>query len=385
MIWSVLDKRLGELFVECSQFLATVEKIGATAELREYKEWMTDEATKLQAESQDLLEIARHRYPDLLSEVLSSLQQRRRHLKLLRDRLFGPLARSGPSDRMALRLFGWLHRGAEATRKITFAVADGPFSTWPFLPHAAVYFGPVSGGSDLRHISLFCHEFGHVLYGSRAKQLDARVGQLQKMIEAILSPRSVRNDARAHAELLGRERIVGTWYQWSQEFFCDAVGLTIAGPSYLNAFSSHLQLLGLGDFPSQEDSEAATHPPTRLRVELLVDRAQRLHLDVDATKVWGEWQAISSTIGFDDDYFGFYVSEMSSEVHSCIDEMLQIAQPYQFSARDLEPCVFDEIAVCNPVRLMNTAWHLYDRSEDGFRSWEQQCEKYFVAQAAEIT
>ena len=381
MIWSVLDKRLTELFAECSHLLATVEKIEVVEELGQYREWVVDEISKLQADAQDLVVVVSHRYFDTLPEIRSAIQQRRRQLKLLRDRLVGPLARSRPDDRMTLQILGWLHGSTKATRNITFAVADGPFSTWPFLTQVAVYFGPMSGASDIRHKSLFCHEFGHVLYASRARQLDVRVGQLQKAIEAELTPRSVRNDARSHAELRSREKIVRIWYQWSQEFFCDAVGLTIAGPSYLNAFSSHLQLLGVGDFPSHEDFDGSTHPPTRLRIELLVERARRLELAVDSGNVLQEWEEISSSVGFDDDYLGFFTSGMSAAVHACVDDMLLICEPYRFTPADLEPCSVGEIAASNPIRLMNTAWHIYERNHEEFRVWEQGCARHFVADA----
>lgn len=379
MIWSVLDRRLAELFVSTSDLLAVVEKIDPVPELEQYKQWVVEELTRLQGDAQDLILVTTHRYPDTLSEIRSALQQRRRQLKLLRDRLVGPLARFRPTDRMTLQILRWLHNTTLATQNIAFAVADGSFSTWPFLTQVAVYFGPVSSSSDIRHISLFCHEFGHVLYASQGRQLDTRVGQLQRTIDNELSPRSVRNDSRSQVELRSREKIVSVWYQWSQEFFCDAVGLTIAGPSYMNAFSSHLQLLGVGDFPSHEDSDGSTHPPTRLRIDLLAERGKRLGLARQSEKVLTEWREISSSVGFCDDYLGFFTSEMSHEVHACVDDMLRICDPYRFTPSDLEPCSTSDIASSNPIRLMNTAWHIYEQSEEEFRVWEQACERYFAA------
>lgn len=379
MIWPVLDRRLAELFTSISDLLAIVEKIEAGPGLEQYKQWVVEELSRLQGDAQDLIFVASHRYPDTLSEILSSLQQRRRQLKLLRDRLVGPLVRFRHTDKMTMHILGWLHGTTHTTQNIAFAVADGSFSTWPFLTQVAVYFGPVSGSSDIRHKSLFCHEFGHVLYASQARQLDARVGQLQRAIDAELSPRSVRNDARSHVELRSREKIVGIWYQWSQEFFCDAVGLAIAGPSYLNAFSSHLQLLGVGDFPSQDESDGSTHPPTRLRIELLAERGRRLGLRIQSERVLKEWQEISSSVGFDDDYLGFFTSEMSTEVHACVDDMLQVCGPYRFTSGDLEPCSASEIATSNPVRLLNTAWHIYENSQKEFKAWEQACDIYFAS------
>jgi hypothetical protein len=44
-----------------------------------------------------------------------------------------------------------------------------------------------------------------------------------------LVPASQRNDRYAREQAAQRQAIVNTWYSWAQEFFCDAVSLTIGG------------------------------------------------------------------------------------------------------------------------------------------------------------
>src|SRR5439155_7631987 len=100
----------------------------------------------------------------------------------------------------------------------------------------------------LLYQALYFHEFGHLLYVCHMQEMDDLVRALQGEIEDILTPPAQRNDRHADVQTATRQTIAYTWYRWAQEFFCDAVGLTIGGPCFLRAFSGYLGTMDRGDF-----------------------------------------------------------------------------------------------------------------------------------------
>ncbi len=85
---------------------------------------------------------------------------------------------------------------------------------------------------------LHFHEFGHLLYIYHKPELDALVKEIQAEVDEMLMPTSFRNDRHAERQAAERRAIVDTWYKWAQELLCDAVGLAIGGPAFLQAFPS---------------------------------------------------------------------------------------------------------------------------------------------------
>lgn len=67
--------------------------------------------------------------------------------------------------------------------------------------------------------------------------MDDLVRDLQQSIARMLEPAARRNDAQARREQQRRKQIVERWYDWAQEFFCDAVGLLMGGPAFALSFS----------------------------------------------------------------------------------------------------------------------------------------------------
>src|SRR5207247_6965427 len=94
------------------------------------------------------------------------------------------------------------------------------------------------------------------------------------------------NDRHDEAQANVRGTIVARWHTWTQELFCDAVGLVVGGPSFLNAFSGHLSSMSRGDFHRAEsDLIGSTHPVTWLRIRLLASRARILHWTAPANRL----------------------------------------------------------------------------------------------------
>ena len=173
---------------------------------------------------------------------------------------------------MGIRVFqtiAWLHAGhPEIACQLSRLFADDDVIIIPAkgLPF---YFFPCLEQRGLRFQPLFFHEFGHLLYKCHEQELDVLVGEFQQVVESELLPASQRNQyAQEQARI--RQSIVETWYKWTQEFFCDAVGLVIGGPSFLNAFSEYVNKFQLSDYYRQpSDLHGSTHPISRLRIELL--------------------------------------------------------------------------------------------------------------------
>ena len=147
-------------------------------------------------------------------------------MRFYNQRLAGPALRGLESDRLSLRVIGWLHTVHKETISVPAAVSTEEFGIWPAPPHPVVYFMPASAQQGLLYQPLFFHEFGHLLYACHEPEMDSLVQDLQVQIAELLEPLAHRNDIHAQAEERQRTIIALTWYKWAQELFCDAVGLT---------------------------------------------------------------------------------------------------------------------------------------------------------------
>lgn len=135
-----------------------------------------------------------------------------------------------------------------------------------------LYFFPSVEQRGLLYQPLSFHEFAHLLYACHTREMDDPVGELQQKVHDALLPASQRNDRHAAQQGQQRQTIVGAWYQWTQEFFCDAVGFTIGDPCFLWAFSTYLSRMTETDFYRRpNDLRPSMHPVPWLRIQL-VDR-----------------------------------------------------------------------------------------------------------------
>jgi hypothetical protein len=380
VINQILQSANQELLDDATSLMAAVEKARVFPELRPYQVWLAERLADIQNDADDNLQVLSLGYPELIPEILSRTQQLTRAMNLCNSRLAGPLLRIRESDRLSLRVLSWIHGKHERTRDTPFAVSDGEFASWPWPPNPALYFIPPTGQGGLRYQSLFFHEFGHLLYATESTALDAVVGAFQRSVEGFLEPRFVRNDMRSDAETRERRIIVETWYAWTQEFFCDGVGLRIGGPGFVYAFSAHLRLRGRGAFePPHEKLPHSSHPPAGIRVRLLCHRLGQLGLSHLAEKMGTEWDAIAEALDAKPDYFGYYSEEFLDSLTTTTDHMLSIVDPYRFASEDMGR---DELPVerWTPVYLVNRAWHLYYEDYKRYREWEPVAINRFLEQ-----
>ena len=220
--------------------------------------------------------------PDtILVEVLSNTQATTRSFALHNHTFVRPVLRAKPSDRLCLKMLRWLHSVHTQTEDIPAALSDEEVAVVPLDP--AIYFMPCSVQHGLLYLPLFFHEFGHVLYALHRNEMDDLVQELQRRLERLLTPSVRRNDEHGREEERQRSVIAETWYEWSQELFCDAVGYSMGGTAFAHAISMYFRMRGPDQFRVPPELLAGrSHPVAWLRVRVLADRARRMGREEDA-------------------------------------------------------------------------------------------------------
>ena len=309
----------------------------------------------------------------IIEDILSNTKQVTQFLRIISSRMVMPILRSADWDRLSLRFVAWLHQEHPSTRIYPPAVANGDCSVWPFTELCPIYFFPAAEQREILYQPLFFHEFGHLLYRCHKQELDDLVQELQKDIEAVLTPYSYRGDRHSSRQRLQRDAIVRTWYQWTQELFCDAVGLTIGGPSFLWALSTYLGTLDRGDFyrPPQ-DLQWSTHPVTWLRIKLLLSQAQAKGLSDEANAIGEEWARIAGAMGVVEDYHGFYDEALEGPIIRMLEDALTEVCPREYLVSDLEDNTGLPSPNCSPVSLAHMAWRAFFLDDIDYPAWENQ-------------
>jgi hypothetical protein len=273
---------------------------------------------------------------------------------------------------VSLSTIAWVHREHPRTGEVPACLTSGDCSVWPFVHIAPVYYFPFLEQHSLLYQPLIFHEFGHVLYVVHGSELDVLVGDLQGQIEDALVPPSQRNDRHSDTQALRRQGIVDTWYRWTQELFCDAVGLTIGGPSYLHAFSRYLGTMERGTFfRDADDLELSDHPVTWLRIRLLVQRARKSGFEPVANRIMSDWNDVAEAMKVREDYHGFYDPSLESNVTSAIDDMLTEADPRKCTENEASGIGW-ESGIGSPVALFNEAWNKFRLGTEEFELWEER-------------
>ncbi len=161
-----------------------------------------------------------------------------------------------------------------------------------------------------------------------------------------------------------------TWYAWTQELFCDAVGLLMTGPAYGYAFSDFLLHFDRGDFSLDRPALAySSHPISWLRIKFLVSRARKLGYTEMASELESQWASMATSLGIVEDYFGYLEPPWMSKIESVLDDMLTEASPRQCSKEE----AFSErewSSDASPVLLLNRAWKTARNSPQSFATWE---------------
>jgi hypothetical protein len=314
-----------------------------------------------------LLSLAQDR---ILDDVLSGTQQATQVVRLLTGRFAASVLRSDARDALCLKVIEWMHGVHPKTAPLPAAFESGDVAVRPFLRIAPIYSFPCLEQHGILFQPLHLHEFGHVLYVLHKPEMDDLVKEIQQVVEDVLQPLSQRNDRHAETQAARQQAVVNTWYAWAQEFFCDAVGLTMGGPAYLCAFSGYCGNLSRTDFyRADKDLRNSAHPVTWLRIHFLARRASELGFAGLAREVEEEWVVLANTMGVTEDYHGYYDEAIEDDLHRILGDMLLEVDTRQFLPDESVPSR-DIQATDTPIHLMNRAWQLHQRDPVQYPAWE---------------
>lgn len=350
-------------------------------EMESFYNWLVVRLDAFHQLIQDNLRDLDQQQDSILPDILSNTQVVTRYLQLFNRFLISPVVRVQPSDRLCLKLLAWLHAAHPKTSSIPVAMSDGDFASWPDPRFPTIYFMPPSAQRRLLYLPLFFHEFGHLLYACHKQEMEDLVTELQKQIAAYFESGVQQNASQSQPKQERRSAIVETWFEWTQEVFCDAVGLVIGGPAYAYCFSMYFRMRSRDEYHVRlDDLIGRTHPVTWLRIRLIADRARRMGFAEMANAVEDSWQKIATGMGVSEDYFGFFEPQFLSAIQQTIDDMLTEAAPRQFT--EIEGGASNpESAVESPVHLVNLAWHQFFNNADDYADWEAAAIKDWLASA----
>jgi hypothetical protein len=371
-----LLRRNQELLHKVQELVEAIEQAQVPAELEPYREHVRSICSALREPINLSLSHLELNQSDILEDVLSNTKQITEWVNLISSRLAIPILRASSTDRLSLYIIGWLHRGHSETVNYPPAFANGVYSILPFQL-APIYFVPVIEQKGLLYQPLLFHEYGHLLYICYKPEMDDLVSDLKQEVIDLLRPISQRNDQYSKVQANKRQIIADTWYKWTQELFCDAVGFEIGGPCFLYAFSSFLGSLDEADFRRQSDDLwMSSHPVSWLRVRFLTERAKKRGFSDLADIIWDEWCMTAEVMGLTEDYHGFYHDSLAQPVNDTLEDMLEEANPRKYTEPEVTGDNW-EPTTDSPVRLLNWAWQVYKKSPETYVTWETEKLKYF--------
>jgi hypothetical protein len=345
---------------------------GLPSELQGYREWLLLICDSLTEAIEENFERLSAGEDSILVDILSETNVIARQLNFLNSTFIDPVLRTKNSDLLALRILSWLHSSHSVTKDTPFAVSGGMFACLPFRGMPTIYFTPCSAHSQLLYLPLLFHEFGHVLYAFHKTEMDALVKELQQKIATYLQPTVSRNDRYSQEAARKRDEIAVTWFEWTQELFCDAVGLSIGGPAFLHAFSMCFRILGREEFHlPQESLVYRTHPVSWIRIKVLARRAEEMGYSDLAAELCESWSEIASCFKITEEYYGFFNDSFLPMVDETINDMLVEAQPLDFRAAAADGA--------SPIKLFNQTWDEFLRDNEDFIAWENGSVREFLA------
>lgn len=331
-------------------------------EIERYREWLITVCDSMLDAIETNFENLSKPDDSILIDIVSDTNIIARQVTILNSRYIVPVLRSKRSDLPALRILSWLHESHRATCDNPFALSAGMFACLPYPGMPTIYFFPSSAHGQILYLPLLFHEFGHVLYAFHKAEMEALVKELQNKIAFLLRPSVVRNDRFSLEANRKLDKIAITWFEWSQELFCDAVGLTIGGPSFIHSFSMYCRMLGREEFHVPEESLAfRVHPVSWIRVKLLASRADAMGFPKLATELLEAWSDIAACSKITEEYFGFFSDAFLPIVNATIDDMLIETNPIGFNDVD---------QATSPVSLLNKAWDTFQSDPAAFNEWE---------------
>lgn len=177
------------------------------------------------------------------------------------------------------------------------------------------------------------------------------------------------DDQYSQSKLHKRKVIVESWFEWTQEIFCDAVGYMMGESAFLHALSMYLRILGRNSFQLTEDVlGSSNHPVNWRRIRILASRARQMGRQRDAELLENEWNSIAKIMEIDEDYYGFYDSEYLPFLQRTIDDMLIEANPSPGRGDEMHS---DRVRF-SPVPMLNEAWYRFRNDPNGYVEWERE-------------
>jgi len=353
--------------IEVVQELLGAAKV--TGELTPYSGQVSQMCAELRLQALRNLKDLSYNVSNTLDAILSATQSLTALFELVNSRLASPVVRSKDGDRLGLLILRSLHDACPKTALLPFGLMDGNFAVYPTWQVPPIYLVPVTRQKTLLYLPLLFHEFGHVLYSCHKQEMDDLVQEFQKVVSGALAPQSMRGAGSVKATAF-RRRVVTAWFAWVQEFYCDAVGITVGGPAFLKAFSHFFRTRSNDQYyVPREDQLQRKHPVTWLRTKMILDRARKFGFDELADSVKEAWQETATAIGVQEDYEGTWKDDFLIPLRETLDNMIEESQPPQHRPENIT--VVESAETFTPVQICNLAWQKFETAPANYRSWER--------------
>jgi hypothetical protein len=333
------------------------------SELKPFRDWLGGFYEYLDQEAERLEYYIGLNDPELNRDIYNKLSWLLNRFQIFSKQYLPGLYRTHDNDRLPLKVLHWLHHQHTQTTDCAFVIMDGEFSIRSQVGMPLCYYLPIVSQQSLLFLPLFYHELAHYLYQCHKLELDALVMALQDRLRSHLTVPFQPNNVQYQNELARVKVIVETWFEWTEELFCDAVGLHIGGATYLKAFSHYLCMGGRGSYFLPEHYLANSgHPVTWLRIRFLAERAKTMGLVEEAERMEKEWAEIAGGLGIREDYFGYYNNIYHQDILKTINDMLIEANPILFSDYTGDPNNF--------ISIIHEAWRQFEIDPTTYDLWE---------------
>lgn len=348
-------------------------------ELVPYYEWALERCEAFARATERNLTLLDFPTHSILKTILSWTQAIRREFDFFDQDMVRPILRADTGDRLCLKILVWLHDAHAQTKGRPAAFTDGQVAIYASDRDPVLYLMPSTMQQGLLYLPLCFHEFGHELYLIHKQEMDALVRELQERIRFHLEPALKRGDPRAQTEAQRRTEIVERWYDWAQEFFCDAVGLVIGGSAYLYAFSMYMRVRGRSSFSLPADElRFSSHPVSWARIRLLCFRARVLGLERAADELERSWDLIADLLDIREDYYGYFEEAYIPDLVQTLDDMLEESAPCSYSTANAGSSQ-DSRQQQAPLAMLNEAWQVFFARPDEYADWEEQVIREYLS------
>jgi hypothetical protein len=360
--------------IEVVQELLGAAKVAG--ELTPYVAQVSQLCAELRLQAKRNLKDLSYNIPSTLADILAATQSLTALFELVNSRLASPIVRAHSDDRLGLLVLRSLHDACHKTAKLPFGITDGNFAVYPTWQVPPIYLVPVTRQKTLLYLPLLFHEFGHVLYSCHKAEMDDLVKEFQKVVSGALAPQSMRGAGAGKAAAFRRQAVTA-WYAWAQEFYCDAVGITIGGPCFLKSFSHFFRTRSNDQYYLPRDEQLKRkHPVTWLRTKMLVDRARKYSYGDLADAVEKAWAETAQAIGVQEDYEGTWLNDFFVPLRKTLDDMIEESNPPEHRPEDV--AVQESTLAFTPVQLCNLAWQKFESTSPTYRSWERSAIESFL-------